>query len=258
MESEFLVKIAGKGQTLESIASLYLGLIEDDFNMTIDEMADYLSCSYDYVQKNIAPYVHHVYINSVANKALSTHGDESKYIELFTKRKLFSRIGFQQFVLRESVLLGDRDRYYLNELSTAAKEKLGEIAKNQEKKTTTSKMYETIALQQVNALYSETELMNKVVKDFALNELPVKLYSLKDFLDGIEELNMKFRYKVMVYRYLKQQGIPKIKIQSLIRYRREDLESTAIFSLPLLVDKNEMLSNVESFLIEGNGYESNF
>lgn len=48
---------------------------------------------------------------------------------------------------------------------------------------------------------------------------------------------MKFRYKVKVYRYLKQQGISKIKIQSLIRYRREDIESAADFSLPLVVDK---------------------
>ncbi|HFU4589287.1 TPA: hypothetical protein ACR3Z0_005636 [Bacillus thuringiensis] len=37
MESEFQVKINGEGQTLESIADLYLGLIEEDFNMTIDE-----------------------------------------------------------------------------------------------------------------------------------------------------------------------------------------------------------------------------
>ncbi len=134
MESEFLVKINGEGQTLESIASLYLGLIKDDFNMTIDEMADYLSCSYDYVQKNIAPYVHHIYINFVANKALNQHGDKSKYIDLFTKRKLFSRIGFQQFVLEESVLLCDRERYYLNELSAAARERLEVIVKNKRKK----------------------------------------------------------------------------------------------------------------------------
>ncbi|HDR7914332.1 TPA: hypothetical protein QCY05_003508 [Bacillus wiedmannii] len=70
----------------------------------------------------------------VANKALSTHGDGSKYLGLFKKRKLFSRIDFKQFILKESVLLGDRERYYLNELSAAAQEKLGELAKNQEKK----------------------------------------------------------------------------------------------------------------------------
>ncbi|MDX5960323.1 hypothetical protein SIL04_22740 [Bacillus cereus group sp. BfR-BA-00331] len=248
MESEFQVKINGEGQTLESIADLYLGLIEEDFNMTIDEMADYLSCSYDYVQKNIAPYVHHIYINFVANKALFTHKDESKYIELFIKRKLFSRVGFQQFVLKNSFLLGDRDRYYLDELSPAAKEKLGELAKNQEKKTTTEKMYETIALQQANLLYSETELTNPVIKEFKVSEFPIKLYSLKDLLDGIEDLNMKFRYKVKVYRYLKQQGIPKIKIQSLIRYRREDIESAADFSLPLVVDKEKLLSNIETVI----------
>lgn len=33
-------------------------------------------------------------------------------------------------------------------------------------------------------------------------------------------------------------------IQSLIRYRREDLENTAVFSLPLVVDKKEILLRV--------------
>ena len=219
--------------------------------MTIDEMADYLSCSYDYVQKNIAPCIHHVYINSVANKALVTHGEESKHIGLFTKRKLFSRKGFQQFILKESVLLGDRERYYLNELSAAARENLGEIAKSQERKTTTSKMFEIIALQQTNFLYSKTELMNKVVKEFAISEFPVKLYSLKNLLDGIEDLNMKFQYKVTFYRYLKQQGIPKIKVQSLIRYRKEDLENTAVFSLPLVVDKKKYYQVLKKFYSRG-------
>ncbi|KXH80296.1 MULTISPECIES: hypothetical protein [Bacillus] len=248
MGSEFLISIPGKGLSLEEIAFSYLELIEDDFNMTIDEMAVYLCCSYDYVQRNIAPYIYHVYINSVANKALFTHGEQSKYIDLFTKRKLFSRNGFQQFILKESVLLVDRERYYLNELNTEARKKLGELARNQEKETTTSKMFETIALQQTNTLYSKTELMNKVVKEFVVSEFPIKLYSLKDLLDGIEDLNIKFRYKVMVYRYLKQQGVPKIKVQSLIRYRREDLENTAVFSLPLVVDKKEMLSSIEKII----------
>ncbi|MEC3195734.1 hypothetical protein P9Z84_24010 [Bacillus cereus] len=248
MESEFLVKINGNGETLEGIASLYLRLIEEDFNMTIDEMANYLSCSYDYVQKNIAPYIHHVYINSVANKALVTYGEDSEHRELFTKRKLFSRTGFQRFLLEESVLLGDRERYYLNELSSIAREKLSGMVEGQEQETPITKLFESIALQQANILYSKTQLMNKAVKGFPLSNFPVKLYSLKDLLEGIEDLNIKFRYKVMVYRYLKQQGIPKIKMQSLIRYRREDLEDTAVFSLPLVVDKKRIISNVEKFL----------
>lgn len=123
MDSEFLIKIPGKGLSLEEIASSYLELIEDDFNITIEEMADYLSCSYDYVQRNIAPCIYHVYINSVANKALFTHCEGSKYVELFTKRKLFSRSEFQQFLLKESVLLVDRQRYYLDELSIASRRK---------------------------------------------------------------------------------------------------------------------------------------
>ncbi|MGA4466000.1 hypothetical protein ACPA2L_25680 [Bacillus bombysepticus] len=249
MEIEFLVKINENGESLEGITSLYLRLIEEYFNMTIDEMANYLSCSYDYVQKNIAPYIHHVYINSVANKALVTYGEDSEHRELFTKRKLFSRTGFQRFLLEESVLLGDRERYYLNELSSTAREKLSGMAENQEKETTITKLFETIALQQANILYSKTQLMNKAIKEFPLSNFPVKLYSLKDLLDGIEDLNIKFRYKVLVYRYLKQQGIPRIKVQSLIRYRREDFEDIAVFSLPLAVDKKRIISNIEKSLL---------
>lgn len=248
MESEFQVKINGEGQTLKSIADLYLGLIEEDFNMTIDEMADYFSCSYDYVQNNIAPYIHHIYINYVANKALNEHGDTSKHIDLFTKRKLFSRIGFQQFVLEESVLFCDRERYYLNELSAAAKEKLEVIVKNQEKEITVSKGFEYIVLQQAKKLYTEAELKTRVTRKIAISEFPVKLYSLKELVEGIEDLNMKFRYKVRVYRYLESQGIPKIQIKSLIRYRREDFKKIADFSLPLVVNKEEILSSVEKFL----------
>ncbi|HDR7914333.1 TPA: hypothetical protein QCY05_003509 [Bacillus wiedmannii] len=70
-------------------------------------------------------------------------------------------------------------------------------------------------------------------------------------MDGIEELNMRFRYKMMLYRYLKQQGIPKIKIQSLIRYRREDLERAADFTLPLVVDKEKLLLNIETVVFSG-------
>ncbi|AAS45087.1 MULTISPECIES: MerR family transcriptional regulator [Bacteria] len=248
MDSEFLIKIPGKGLSLEEIASSYLELIEDDFNITIEEMADYLSCSYDYVQRNIAPCIYHVYINSVANKALFTHCEGSKYVELFTKRKLFSRSEFQQFLLKESVLLVDRQRYYLDELSIASREKMMRLAKKQEQKTTTTKMFETIALQQTSLLYSKTDLMNKVVEEFPVSELPMGLYSLKDLLDGIDDLNLKFRYKVSVYRYLEKQGIPKVKIQSLIRYRREDLENTAVYSLPLIVDKKEILASIEKML----------
>ncbi|HHP1064541.1 hypothetical protein V5R22_30695 [Bacillus thuringiensis] len=151
-------------------------------------------------------------------------------------------MGFQQFVLKNSFLLGDRDRYYLDELSPTAKEKLGELAKNQEKKTTTEKMYET------NATAGKSSIFGNRINEFKVSEFPIKLYSLKDLLDGIEDLNMKFRYKVKVYRYLKQQGISKIKIQSLIRYRREDIESAADFSLPLVVDKEKLLSNIETVI----------
>ncbi|MFA2811511.1 hypothetical protein [Bacillus mycoides] len=116
-----------------------------------------------------------------------------------------SRSEFQQFLLKESILLVDWQRYYLDELSIASREKLVGLAEKQEQKTTTTKMFETIALQQTSLLYSKTDLMNKVV-EFPVSELPMELYSLKDLLDGIDDLNLKFRYKLSVYRYLEKKG----------------------------------------------------
>ncbi|MCU5743648.1 hypothetical protein [Bacillus cereus] len=39
-----------------------------------------------------------------------------------------------------------------------------------------------------------------------------------------------------------------MKIQSLIRYRRENLENTTVFSLPLVVGEKEILSSIEKKL----------
>lgn len=84
--------------------------------------------------KNIAPYVHHLYINSVANKALVQNYNDSEYFNLFTKRKLFSRMDFQDFILRESVLLLTKERYYIDDLHEDTREVLsGLVEKSDEK-----------------------------------------------------------------------------------------------------------------------------
>lgn len=244
MNDKYLIKIEGKGLTLEEIADSYYELIDSDFNMTINDMANYLSCSYDYIQKNIAPYVHHLYINSVANKALVQNYNESEYFNLFTKRKLFSRMDFQDFILRESVLLLTKERYYIDDLSEDARETLTGLVEKSDEKTNVSRLFESI----VKKLYSPTEFNSSLVRECKLDAISKQLYSLKDLLAGIDAWDLHFNYKVEVFRYLEKQGIPKLKFQTLIRYRIEDLEDTALFSLPLGVDKKEMLSNIEKYL----------
>lgn len=248
MNDKYLIKIEGKGLTLEEIADSYYELIDSDFNMTINDMANYLRCSYDYIQKNIAPYVHHLYINSVANKALVQNYNDSEYFNLFTKRKLFSRMDFQDFILRESVLLLTKERYYIDDLDEDTREVLSGLVEKSDEKTNVSRLFETIVKQQVAKLYSPNELNSSLVRERKLDVESKQLYSLKDLLAGIEGWDLHFNYKVEVFRYLEKQGIPKLKFQTLIRYRIEDLEDKAVFSLPLVVDKKEILSHIEKFL----------
>jgi hypothetical protein len=248
MKDKYLIKIEGKGLTLEEIADSYYELIDSDFNMTINDMANYLRCSYDYIQKKKhAPYVHHLYINSVANKALVQNYNDSEYFNLFTKRKLFSRMDFQDFILRESVLLLTKERYYIDDLHEDTREVLSGLVEKSDEKTNVSSLFETIVKQQVAKLYSPNELNSSLVRERKLSVESKQLYSLKDLLAGIEDWNLHFNYKVEVFRYLEKQGIPKLKFQTLIRYRIEDLEDKAVFSLPLVVDKKEILSHIEKF-----------
>lgn len=101
------------------------------------------------ISKSTLRHISIIYINSVANKLLFAHVEESKHIELFTKRKLFSHSDFQQFMLNE-------------------------IKRNQEQETTIAKVFETIVLQQVNLLYSKIELDNKIVREYEISEFSTK------------------------------------------------------------------------------------
>lgn len=148
------IKIAGKGLSLEDIASVYLDLIETDFDMTISEMADYLSCSYDYIQKNIAPVISHIYINSVAKKALQLHESDSGQDHLFTKRKLFSRSSFEKYILENASVSVSKSRYYFDDLSSSARGTLHQLAKANGEEELSLMLFESIAIEQAkNTLF---------------------------------------------------------------------------------------------------------
>ncbi|CAM4407422.1 hypothetical protein BAMA_10360 [Bacillus manliponensis] len=242
------IKIAGKGLSLEDIASVYLDLIETDFDMTISEMADYLSCSYDYIQKNIAPVISHIYINSVAKKALQLHESDSGQDHLFTKRKLFSRSSFGKYILENTSIVVSKNRYLFHDLSESSRRKLQQLASSTGEDDLSFDLFKSIAIEQAKNKYSSVDLEDRTVKKLPLSKFPEKLYSLKEIMEGKTDSELKFNYKMEFYRYIEKQGIPKIEFQSLIRYKKEDLEKKAVFLLPLTVVKGDLLEAVEEFI----------
>lgn len=239
-ESNKLVKVSGEGIGLEGISSLYIDYIRNDFNMTISEMASYLSCSYGYVQKNIAPNIKHVLLNDVARKALFEYERESEYNYLFTKRKLFSRSDFNRFIIETSELIVTSERYCLDDLNDQAKDALLKKAKQNEEKA--KKIYFELAQKATPTFYNDTSV--RVEK---MNKIPEQLYSLKDLTNN--KLNLAFNYNIEVYRFLKKKGVPKVSLQSLVRYRKEDLERDVVFTLPININKREFINLIEKDLL---------
>ena len=239
VKSDKQISISGRNH--EVIASQYINLMDNGFNLTMAEIASYLRCSYLYVQKNIAPYIQHIVINNIARKALfDWHGDHEIHRHLFIKRILFSRSDFNQFFLQEAKLIRAYDQYFFTDLSEKAQQYL--MQKTKKNKDTARKIIKKHA----NELREKwpDNLPKKTVIE-SISQMPVELYSLKDLVE------IKFRYNMDAYRFINDYGIPKIKIGSLIRYRKEDIDNgtDVALSWPLVfeIKREKMLQHLESF-----------
>ena len=63
----------------------------------------------------------------------------------------------------------------------------------------------------------------------------------------------RFTYNIDAYRYIAKNGIPKIRLYSLVRYDREDVERKPAAILPVGVSKKSVLEWVEKQLRQDGG-----
>lgn len=127
--SSKVVLIEGKGRPLVDIVGEYISYITNGFDLTMSEIADYLGCSYSFVQKHIQSKVRHIKINQVARRGLLEFEEDSEYRTLFTKRRLFDRKDFfERFIPEEATITKPAQRLFLEDLSPAARKSLMEKA----------------------------------------------------------------------------------------------------------------------------------
>jgi hypothetical protein len=181
---EHSIKIEGK--TWDEIAYNYLGYFSEGWTLTIDDLAGYLRCHYNYILHNVSQNVPHIYINRAANKALyryfqdplggSVYEGHDEFFPLITKKYLFHPDTVEEYFLKNMTLVTEK----------LVKDKK---TKKEIKKITKSK----------------------------LEEFPPQLLSAKDFIE-----NGIFDYDVQLRRFVLNHGVPKVIYKNLVRYRRED------------------------------------
>lgn len=238
-----LIKVKGSGKPLEGIAAEYLQMMENGFNLTAEEIAEYLRCSYVYVIKNMQQHIRHIVINaSVARKALIRYGmEEQDYTHLFTKRKLFYRPDFEQYFLKNAELVTSYERYDLDDLSVEAWEKLLLLANGKE--SIVQRLFKELVKMATKVFTSsELELTQP------LDKLPKRLYSVKDLVtEGIG--NRTFKDTRNVYFFLEKYSVKKVRFGSLIRFREDDLqqalEKPPLITLSSRYHKKKILEWVE-------------
>ena len=232
-----VVLIEGKGRPLVDIVGEYISYITNGFDLTMSEIADYLGCSYSFVQKHIQSKVRHIKINQVARRGLLEFEEDSEYRTLFTKRRLFDRKDFfERFIPEEATITKPAQRLFLEDLDTTAR-------KNLMKKAYFNEVEAIKFFQVLVKKAPKRRPLDPVKPSEPLGRTPKELLSIKDMT------NLKFKYNIEAYRYIAKHAIPKIKVCSLVRYDREDVERKPAAILPVSVSKEAVLKWIEDQLM---------
>ncbi|MDK7667361.1 MULTISPECIES: hypothetical protein [Cytobacillus] len=220
-----LIKIEGQGRTKEDICLSYLEFINSGFSLTIEEIASYLRCTYQYVLDKIVPEVPHIRITEVSKlmlfKYAIEHDLDEEISSLFVKRILFHRGEFQRYVCNsaESVISFKRfyERDFEAEVVLQMKQKLAILNQKSTGKSITFEKY----MQRVMDSFMWRHFKNEPITKPKIDIFPPQLFSQRDLMN-IFGVN----HKVEFYRHLDTLGINKVKLNNLVRYRVDEVEET--------------------------------
>ena len=257
--SPYQIKINGEGVPPNVTAKKYIDMIEDDFSLTLNDITNYLSCGYDYVQKNVAPNIRHIVINEFVRIALfKDYGDYADR-HLFKKRILLSKKDFDRYIRDHSKIVYTRQPLNLSDFSEDTIQAFIEIAKEESVNSThVAEHYIKLATKKYSSMilkYQEEENEARIngapLEDIQPNnDLSSELLSLKSIKTN-KIVPFSFNHNSEFYRFIYKYAIPKIIINnSLIRYRKKDLLSEdTILSLPLNFPKKVIIKTIEKEIV---------
>ncbi|MBC1618013.1 hypothetical protein HB904_17685 [Listeria booriae] len=98
-----LVKITSS-HSLEEIARDYNTAFSEGFDVSTEEIGDYLGVSDLWITRHLKEGIKYLIINAVARRALATYGDK-RFSKLYTyKKKIFHRKAWQTHLMQHSFI----------------------------------------------------------------------------------------------------------------------------------------------------------
>ncbi|WP_028778746.1 hypothetical protein [Shimazuella kribbensis] len=229
-----LIIIDGQDRNPEEIADDYREYMREGYNLSTEEIADYLRCNYQTAHRKFTSTLRRIGITERARNILFTSEiDDEDLVPLFTKRRLYNRADFEEFLLDQAHWVITRDAYRFSDLSEDVLERLEYWA--EKKELSSEAMFLNLAI-----CTDPSHVRDESSRQVQIMEVPQKIVSMRDLLN-------KFGYSATAYRYIERYAIPKIKIGNLVRYNDEDFkerDDSVIFTLPVSIPKEKFLAKL--------------
>lgn len=237
---EKLIIIDGKNRHPNDIAGEYHTHMREGYNLCIEEIAEYLRCDYQTAFRKFTNPLRRIGITEIARNILFTSEiDGGELTPLFTKRRLYNRHDFKEYLLEEAHRIITRAAYRFSDLSRDTHDRLRYWA--DKKDMSLEDLFIGLAVCTDPSQDREEPFRLEKMKD-----LPNTILSMKDLLN-------RFRYNTIAYRHIERYAIPKIQIGNLVRYNNEDfkeVDDSVIFTLPVSISKEEFIAKIERKLNE--------
>lgn len=217
------ILLEGKGMPLSVIINWYLEKIEDGFQLTIDDLASVLDCSYDFVLKHIAPQLTHIRITEVIRAELLKTELKGEWYPLVLKRILFQKKAWEQCLLESATYEQRYRRFNLKEPG-----KIQDWVRENDLDFSVSK---EVLDQAFEKLIMKWGLIDK---PHTLEHIPLKKEQIQERWFSTKSLLKMYgmKYPVQVHRMLARRGVNPIQIGNFVRFSQEEIEMENLLFYP--------------------------
>jgi hypothetical protein len=203
------IMLKHKGVPTAELAREIVEYINEGYKMTIQDIANHLSVSYDYVRTKIVPEISHVVLTSYTRQAcFKYYGDQDHLFDYFHKRLLISLPDYNRYLLENGVLIKRVQQLFIDDLSLEMREKYKSLSSKEANTWLNKQIVDCLPIRK-----KEEEEQIEPLKVY-----PENLKSNKDLINGAAS-PLYFNYDVDVARFISKYGVPKIKVNNIVGVR---------------------------------------
>lgn len=221
----FIPILIEEGYGYVDIANKYYDLIVNDFNVTVDDICNYLvinRSTFNSKSNNYRLQIKHIYINDVARVALMEEDDyiNEKLGLIKLKKVLYSNLDFQRF-LKDNITVEKSAR----KISVSLTKKYKDFNINLYEKVFQN-IFEIDLIEKPKKVNGELVDNIKKIRT-TVNNLPPKLLDYKNIMNICN-----FKYSTYFYDFVQKNWLDRYVLNGSVRYSAEDLDMNEYIIIP--------------------------